>query len=104
MSNGEIDSNVRLLFIGVLVLISGIAFTNLLHENFVYVEAATSDDTRTSQQDALKALDQAKSAIAEDAGTNSTGGTEETTETVDAGTNSTGGTEETTETVDAGTN
>jgi len=101
LSKVEIDSNVRLLFIGVLVLISGVALTNFHFDNFAYAETESIDDTRTSQQDALKALERAKSAIAEDTGTNSTGTTEETT-TVDAGaTNSTGTTEETT-TVDAG--
>jgi len=72
LSKGEIYSNVRLLFIGVLVLISGIAFTNLLFENFAYAQTETTDGTRTSQQDALKSLEGAKSAIVEDTGTNST--------------------------------
>ena len=69
MSKGEIYSNVRLLFIGVLVLISGIAFSNLLFENFAYAETENTDDKRTAQQDALKALELAKSAIAGDSGT-----------------------------------
>jgi len=115
---GEIDSNVRLLFIGVLVLISGIALTNFYFDNFAYAQTPTNSTGITEEttetvdtgatnstgttEETTETVDTGTNSV--DTGTNSTGTTEETTETVDTGTNSTGTTEETTETVDTGTN
>ena len=83
MSNGEIDSNVRLLFIGVLLLVSGLATTALFSDNLAFAESESTDDKNNAQKQAMQALEQAKAAMAEDPGSDTT---EDTTDAGDAGT------------------